>query len=1220
MKQSGETPGGLTYGLVLIWGLSVLGWTPASATAVPAHPNPTKAVTTPLSFEVNVGQFEPPVRYLARGPGYGVFFTPTETVLVLQRSLAPSHTDARVVHSAHPPASIKEKTLRLQFVGNEVRPTQPKGQDQLPGLSHYFRGNDPTRWYTHVPQYARVVYEDLYPGIDLIYYGRGHQLEYDLVVAAGADPGAIELQVTGVESITKMPDGSLRLETAVGDLRQHPPVIYQEQNGLKHMIAGSYRVADPNRITFEIAPYDSRLPLYIDPVLSYATYFESDGVYSITQDGAGNLYLTGAAIPSTPTTVDSFQTTHNGFRDAFVTKLDPTGTTVLYSTFLGGSRDDLGRDIAVDATGNASVVGISSSTDFPTKSAIPDTSSLQENNAGSYDVVLARLSPNGDNLEYSTYLGGSGEDGLRQGLGLALDAQGNAYVSGTTNSKNFPTEKPLQATLGGEMDAFVAKVQGDGSKLLFGTYLGGSNSDLGGDVGVDGTGLAYVVGTTFSADFPTMNPRQQSLAGASDIFISKLTAEGEGLVYSTYLGGAGQDEGRGLAVDSSGQVFLTGYSQSSDYPVVDKEEQPAFQGQLAGSADVVVSLINDAGAELVYSTYVGGTEQDQGVGIALDPSGQAYVTGWTTSENFPVTGDAPQPRRGIGRMDAFVLKLNADGTSRLYATYLGGDGDDVGQAITVDNTESAYVVGTSSSSDFPRTAPLQAVSSGGFVAELSETGPPQADLAITMGDAPESVERGTTLTYKLTITNQGPETANDVRWRFILTALFRLESILTSQGPGCMDEEEDLVCRLGTLEKGGKATITMTGRPLVSPSILTNRTSVFSELPDPDWSNNIIQIHTDVTTPEGGPTADLSLVRTDNTETITIGAPFSYTLTVTNHGPDTVAHVNLTETIPPEASVGTATSSQGMCAGDRKLSCILGSLQADTKATVTIEVIPTTTETLASSARVTSSATDPNTSADLSVSLDGPPTPIKEGEVQTYTTTVMNNGPDPAENVVLVNNLLTNPVRNFIDAEITKGECKIPEDLNEDDPLVLRCDIGILDVKIDDNDENEVILTLKVTLTANPMVQTIVAGVESSTFDPNEDNNAQALAVVVEASNPPPQGGDSGCFIATAAFDSPLAKEVQILRHFRDRFLLTNLAGQILVRGYYFSSPPLANFIDQHPELKKTVRVALWPVVWWAHLTLTSPNLAFLALIGGFLLILTLLYWMIRSWQHKIGT
>ena len=366
MKQSGGTLRGLTYGLGLIWGLSVLGWTPAAATtAVPAHHASTKIVKTPLSFEANVGQVEAPVNYLARGPGYRVFFTPTEAVLVLQRSLAPSHADSRIVPPGNLPVFFKETTLHFQFVGKEVRPVQPTGRDQLPGRTHYFLGNNPAEWHTQIPNYSQVFYKDLYPGIDLIYYGRGHQLEYDLVVAPGADPNVIELKVRGAETITMLPDGSLLLETAVGDLRQHSPVIYQEQNGVKHMIAGSYHVASPNRITFEIAPYDSRLPLYIDPVLSYSSYFESDGVYSITQDVAGNLYLTGAAIPSTPTTVDAFQTTHNGFRDAFVTKLDQTGTTVLYSTFLGGSLDDVGRDIAVDATGNAYMVGISSSKNPP---------------------------------------------------------------------------------------------------------------------------------------------------------------------------------------------------------------------------------------------------------------------------------------------------------------------------------------------------------------------------------------------------------------------------------------------------------------------------------------------------------------------------------------------------------------------------------------------------------------------------------------------------------------------------------------------------------------------------------------------------------------------------------------------------------------------------------------------------------------------------------------
>ena len=1229
-KESGGPPRGLTYGLALIWGLMLQGGLLAGAsTDVPAPSAPTQFLTTPLSFEANVGQVEAPVHYLSRGPGYGVFLTPTEAVLVVQRPTASAAADSRPGQTAHPPVPLNAATLRLQFVGAQGRTAPPIGRDPLPGQSHYFLGNDPSKWHTQVPHYAQVVYEDLYPGIDLIYYGREGQLEYDLVLAPGANPHDIELQVQGAETLTLTPEGHLRIETAVGEVLQHQPVIYQQKDGMKNFIAGAYRVGEANRVSFVIAAYDATRPLYIDPVLSYASYFPSDGLYSLAQDAEGNLYLTGAALPAFPT-VNAGQSDHRGFRDAFVSKLDPTGTTLLYSTYLGGSRDDLGRDLAVDATGRASVVGISSSADFPTANA------LQEQHAGSYDVVVARLSPSGASLEYATYLGGSGEDGLLRGLALALDAQGNAYVSGTTNSSDFPTLQALQPTYGGAVDAFVAKVGSDEPALLYATYLGGTSSEYGGDLAVDGVGQAYVVGTTFSADFPTVNPLQPAVGGERDLFITKLTSDGAAVVYSTYLGGTAQDEGHGLTVDADGQAYVTGHTHSTDYPVV-----KPVQATLAGGADVVISHLDAAGASLLSSTYVGGRGQDKGVGIAVDASGQAYVTGSTGSADFPITANAAQRTPGMAGVDAFVLKLSSPGTSLLYASYLGGDGDDIGQAITVEGTQTAYVVGTTASSDFPRTAPLQAAPSGGFVAKLSETAPRLADLTITMVDAPEPVERGTPLTYTITVDNTGPDTATGVTVTDTLSARLRMESVAASQG---ICQGVPVVCHVGTVSPGSQATITITGTPLAAPWTLTNRASVLSELPDPTLSNNSMKLTTEVTAPADGPTADLSLIKNDDTDPATIGAPFRYTLTVSNTGPDTAPEVIVTETVPPEMSVGVATPSRGTCTGSRELICQLGSLEEGATATVTIEVIPTTITTLLSRAQVTSGAVDPTPDnnrdteatlvqvvpqadppeADLRVLIDGPPSPATLGEIQEFKITGVNDGPDQASDVMLANNIPSTPLSRLEDFEITKGmgECVTPEDTCmgiecvgvENDPILITCDFGTLQV------EEEVELTVKVKLSVG--LQSSVGAISGTTLDPNTGNSTLGLLTVVESPDPPPpQSGDGGgsCFIATAAFGSPLAKEVQILRHFRDQFLLPYQAGQLLVRGYYFSSPPLAAFIEQHPVLKGAVRVALWPMVWWAHLTLTSPNLAIGVLLGGLLVSICFLYVAIRVWPSRIG-
>ncbi len=1247
MKQSGGTRCGLTYGIALIWGLSVLGWTTASATtAIPAHPASTPFLTTPLSFEANVGQVEAPVHYLARASGYGVFLTPTEAVLVMQRPTIPALPDSLADPTASPSAPFTEATLRLQFVGTEGGTAAPVGRKPLPGQSHYFLGNDPTKWYAHVPQYAQVVYEDLYPGIDLVYYGRAGQLEYDLVVAPGADPAAIELQVTGAETITMMPDGALRLETAVGDVLQHPPVIYQEYDGVMHRIAGGFHLREANRVSFTIAAYDATRPLYIDPILSYASYVASDGLYSLARDSGGNLYLTGAALPSFPT-VNAVQSQHQGYRDAFVSKLDPTGTTLLYATYLGGSRDDLGRDLAVDAAGHAYVVGISSSTDFPTASAI------QEKNAGSYDVFVAMLSPSGASLEYATYLGGSGEDGLLRGLALALDAQGNAYLTGTTNSSDFPTRTPLQATYGGAVDAFVAKIGSAGSALMYATYLGGTSSEYGGDLAVDDVGQAYVVGTSFSQDFPTVNPLQPTLGGERDLFITKLTSDGGAMVYSTYLGGTAQDEGRGLTINADGQVYVTGHTHSTDYPVVHP-----VQATVAGGADVIMSHLDAAGTSLVSSTYVGGKGQDKGIGIAVDASSQVYVTGSTGSADFPITANAAQPTPGMAGVDAFVLKLPSTGETLLYATYLGGDGADAGQAIAVEGTHTAYVVGTTASSDFPRTAPFQAAPSGGFVAKLSETGSQLADLTLTMVESSEPVEQGTPLTYTLTVTNNGPDPATGVTVTDTVSPRFLVESVSGSQGT-C--QGAPVVCQLGTLNPGSQATITLTGTPLAVPWTLTNRASVLSELPDPTIANNSIKLTTEVTAPEEGATADLSLIKNDDTDPATIGAPFRYTLTITNNGPDPAPDIIVTETLPPEVSGGSAIPSQGSCAGSRELICALGSLEAGGEATVTIDVIPTTITTLLSRAQVTSAAADPapdnnrdsettlikvvpqqdgSNEVNLSLTVEIEEDPVEANSsgkgTLSWKVTVRNTATVQAGGV-LVKGIAPDAagvdLRNL--SPMKTGEemqsatcvplnCGQIENINEcedllggnvdllEPPLEFTCDAGNLDFGQ--------VFTVDFAAAFTPGTHSMSAGVTTASTDtsPGNDQASSSGTVLPESEDPEPAPAEGGgCFIATAAFGSPLAKEVQILRHFRDQYLLPHLAGQLLVQGYYFSSPPMAAIIEQQPLLKEVVRLSLWPVVWWAHLSLEAPFLASVVLLGWLIISLSLLYWIAWFWQRN---
>ncbi|MBI4464852.1 MAG: SBBP repeat-containing protein [Acidobacteria bacterium] len=566
--------------------------------------------------------------------------------------------------------------LRMRLVGANPAP-EITGMEELPGKVNYFIGNDPEKWRTNVATYAKVLYEDVYPGIDVVYYGNQRQLEYDFVVAPGADPRAIRLAFLGTpgqvpsrdrkgavaekEQIPRLValarddrswegrqgkavplrldgQGDLVLGAGGSELRLHQPVIYQEISGARHRINGNFVIQGTHQVGFEVARYDASKPLVIDPVLDYSTYLGGSGGdlgFGIAVDAAGNAYVAGITRSLNFPTANPYQAAHSGegdffvVNDAFVTKLDSSGSSLVYSTYLGGDADDRGYDIAVDSAGNAYVTGGTDSTNFPTASP------LQSTLAGSSDAFVTKLNPDGSALAYSTYLGGSSEEGLCFACGevahgaIAVDSAGNAYVTGFTFSSNFPTANPFQpAHAGGSTDAFVTKLSATGAALVYSTYLGGSNErEFGLDITVDADGQAYIAGQTFSTDFPTANPLQATLGGSADAFITKLDAAGSSLLYSTYLGGSGFDNGFGVAVDGHGNAYVTGSTNSSDFPTA-RPLQAAFGG---GDRDAFLTKLNASGSPLVYSTYLGGNGRDFGDGIAVDHNGNAYVTGQTDS-------------------------------------------------------------------------------------------------------------------------------------------------------------------------------------------------------------------------------------------------------------------------------------------------------------------------------------------------------------------------------------------------------------------------------------------------------------------------------------------------------------------------------------------------------------------------------------------------------------
>jgi hypothetical protein len=705
----------------------------------------------PLSFEANHGQTDTQVKFLSRIGGYMLFLTGDEAVMALSAKKINQAKMAAATHSLNSGvAATKARSVLRMKLRNANPAAKVTGVDELAGTSNYFIGNDPTKWQTNVPTFGKVKYEGIYSGIDLVYYGNHRQLEYDFIVAPGADPHRIQFDIRGAKRIRQDEHGDLVLKIGEDEIRWHKPVVYQEKDGARQLVAAQYTIRNTNRVGFELAKYDASRPLYIDPLI-YSTYLGGSGddnAWGIAVDSSGSAYIAGSTNSTDFPTANPLQPAFGGNLDGFVAKLNPSGTALVYSTYLGGSAFDSAVGIAVDSSGNAYVTGGTESTDFPTMNP------LQPASGGGFDAFVAKLNPSGSALLYSTYLGGSEYDA---GNGIAVDSSGNAYVAGSTSSTNFPTDNPLQPAYGGGYDGFVTELNSSGSALVYSTYLGGSDWEQANHIAVDSSGSAYVTGITQSTDFPTTPGAFQTVcnggSGCStyqDAFVAKLNPSGTALVYSTYLGGSNYDGGYGIAVDSSGNAYITGDTWSTDFPT--KNPLQPFCGHCPDNPTVFVTKLNPSGSALVYSTFLGGGAGDVGDGIAVDSSGNAYVAGYTSSNNFP-TMNPLQPRPG-GVPDAFVSKFNPSGTALVYSTYLGGSGSDYGYAIALDGSGNAYVAGGTSSTDFPTVNPLQPANAGGSDAFVSKI----ANYIGTLVSSSNPSAFGQSVTFTATVTSLGSGT------------------------------------------------------------------------------------------------------------------------------------------------------------------------------------------------------------------------------------------------------------------------------------------------------------------------------------------------------------------------------------------------------------------------------------------------------------------------------
>jgi hypothetical protein len=706
-----------------------------STASAAAHPTAVLAGQygkLPLSFEANQGQADPQVRFLSRGNGYSLFLTDREAVLALRRpeKNAPGATGPFTRPLAKDAASaVRTDVVRMQLEG-AAPGLHVAGANKLAGTANYFMGQDTTNWRTSVPTYGRVEYTNVYPGIDLAYYGNQQQLEYDFIVAPNADPRSIRLHFAGVKTLELTSNGDLEVITTNGKIAFHRPVVYQDTNGKRQPVEGRFIPIARNTVGFVTGNYDHARPLVIDPTLVYSTYLggtTGDGATAIAIDRAGDAYVTGLTVSSNfPVTSGAFQTTSkttSGASTAFVAKMNPTGTALVYATYLGGSTNDYANAIAVDSSGDAYIAGETESADFPTTTGAFQTSS---GNGGTFFTgFVTEINPNGTALVYSTFLGGTdsqfdaptGENAR----GIALDGNGDAFVVGYTASPDFPVTTGAFQTSITNFDGagFVAELNPAGTGLVYATFLGGgSGGSQANAVAVDSAGDAYVGGDTSSPDFPVstnaVQPQFPSGSNVTAAFVTKLNPSGTGALYSTFLGGSTSSESDGqgdavyaIAIDASGDAFVSGDTASTTFPVTSGAFQttnlnPHGNEQSSG----FVAKLNPTGESLLYSTYLGGNYPTVVYALQIDPAGRAYVAGNTLASNFPVTSGALQSTDPTTSTfgSGFVSELNPEGSELLNSTYLGGTNGSTISGLSLDSSLNVYVAGTTSSTNFPVTA------------------------------------------------------------------------------------------------------------------------------------------------------------------------------------------------------------------------------------------------------------------------------------------------------------------------------------------------------------------------------------------------------------------------------------------------------------------------------------------------------------------------------------
>jgi uncharacterized repeat protein (TIGR01451 family) len=1070
----------VTHCFAAILVLSILS-TPTPAVAAEAPPaQPNLFGQLPVAFESNTGQTDSRARFVLRGPGYTAFFNEREMVFAFR-------------HNERQPSRYhrRQRTVAQSIVHVTLVASNPKAQligvDELPTRANYLIGPDSNQWHTDVPAYSRLAARNVYPGIDVTYYGTARNLEYDFVVQPGGDPTDIRLRFDGSTRANIDTDGHLHISVDGQEVATwHAPVAYQHIDGMRREVTCAFVQTGPHDIGFAPGDYNRAAPLTIDPILLYSTFLGgsgADAVEAITVH-SNSLFVVGETTSLNFPAPGGYRTNAYASNDVFIAKFNTNGTSLVFATYLGGSGDDFAMSVRVDASGNVCVAGGTDSPNFPVKNA------YQSGLSGIGDAFVTKLASAGNSLLYSTYFGGNGYEAAN---GLVIGTGGNIYVAGETDSgSQFPKKTPFQNGTGGLLDAFVARFDptaAGNASLIFASWLGGSDDDRATAINIDGAYI-YVVGEVealdfFSSDFPVKNARQPVYGGGgSDAFVAKISLAGSAVSLASYLGGVYEDEANGVVVDGSGNIHVVGTTSSDDLPMVNAQQPVIGGGGIFFTSDAFIAKLSPNGSNVLYSTYLGGDVDESGAGIGIDPAGSIYIVGWTTSTNFPTSAGAVQSSYNGGAGDLFVAKLNpavAGHNGIVYSTYFGGRGGEdpgVGNCLFVNTNENFFFGGTTTSNGFPVTnafaSTFRGGDSDGFIARLAS----QIDLSASVAVL-DTVMVGSNFAYTVRVNNNSRSNFTSVQLTNLLATNVNFISATASRGT-VTRTNQTVTWSLGTVTNYTGATLTINVQA-TRPGLITNVARVTAAQPEVNTGNNI---DTTVTAVRG--IADLILTKTAMPSPAFASNDLAYSILVSNRGPWDATAITITNAVPTNAAFVSATTTRGLTAIDTGLLiCTVPRLTNGATALVTLVVSPGV-GVITNVGGVTAFEFDPvptnnfatnittvDPAAELILSQTSAPEPVFVGSNVIYSLVVSNYGPFTATTVVISNTLPTNVT--FVSASISSGSFTQSN-------RVVKGTISSL--------TNRGAVSLIITARAtNTGITTNIASVTSATLDPALSNN-----------------------------------------------------------------------------------------------------------------------------------